>query len=41
MRTFYEVMQQSGGAVATLQQLGSTMPAQYVDMRVPGKAYYK
>lgn len=36
-----EVMQQSGGAVATLQQLGSTMPAQYVDMRVPGKAYYK
>lgn len=36
-----DAMQQSGGAVAVLKQLDSTIPAQYVDLRVPGRAYYK
>ena len=34
-------LEQSGGAVAVLKQLGATKPQQYVDMRVPGRAYYK
>jgi len=32
---------QSGAAIATLQQLGTTSPSQYVDVRVPGRVYYK
>lgn len=36
-----DAMQQSGAAVATLQQLGSTTPGQYLDVRVPERAYYK
>ena len=34
-------MAQSGGAVATLQQLGNTPPVQYLDVRVPGRVYYR
>lgn len=36
-----DVMQQSGGAIATLRQLGANEPKQYLDMRVLGRAYYK
>lgn len=32
---------QSGAAIATLQQLGSNVPIQYLDVRTPGRAYYK
>lgn len=35
-----DAMQQSGAAVAVMRQLGSTNP-QYIDLRVPGRAYYK
>ncbi len=36
-----DAMQQSGAAIATLEQLGSTSPEQYIDLRVPGRVYYK
>jgi len=36
-----DALTQSGAAIATMQQLGSTVPSQYVDVRVPGRAYYK
>ncbi|HUB93466.1 MAG TPA: hypothetical protein VMB52_03100 [Verrucomicrobiae bacterium] len=32
---------QSGAAIATIQQLGSTTPSSYIDVRVPGRVYYK
>jgi hypothetical protein len=32
---------QSGGAIATVVQLGATTPANYIDVRVPGRVYYK
>lgn len=32
---------QSGAAIATIQQLGSTVPSTYIDVRVPGRVYYK
>ncbi|HSX42485.1 MAG TPA: hypothetical protein VLF59_00180 [Candidatus Saccharimonadales bacterium] len=32
---------QSGAAVGTLQQLGAVVPANYIDVRVPGRVYYK
>ncbi len=32
---------QSGAAIATLQQPGSEQPNEYLDVRVPGKVYYK
>jgi hypothetical protein len=32
---------QSGAAIATIQQLGATVPTSYIDMRVPGRVYYK
>ena len=35
-----DAMQQSGAAVAIIKQLGSTSP-EYIDLRVPGRAYYK
>jgi hypothetical protein len=34
-------MVQSGATVATLQQLGNDSPAEYLDVRVPGRVYYK
>lgn len=34
-------LQQSGSAVATLQQLGTATPGQYLDVRVPGRVYYR
>lgn len=36
-----DVRTQSGAAIATVQQLGSTTPANYLDVRVPGRVYYK
>jgi hypothetical protein len=36
-----DALTQSGAAIATLQQLGSAVPSQYIDVRVPGRAYYK
>jgi hypothetical protein len=32
---------QSGAAIATIQQLGSTKPSSYIDVRVAGRVYYK
>ncbi|MEJ0073804.1 MAG: hypothetical protein WDN27_07110 [Candidatus Saccharibacteria bacterium] len=32
---------QSGAAIATVQQLGDTVPSAYLDVRVPGRVYYK
>jgi hypothetical protein len=32
---------QSGAAIATIQQLGSNTPKEYVDVRTPDRAYYK
>lgn len=32
---------QSGAAIATIEQLGNTKPSSYVDVRVPGRVYYK
>jgi hypothetical protein len=32
---------QSGAAIALIQQLGTTNPAEYIDVRVPERAYYK
>jgi len=36
-----DALTQSGAAIATVDQLGSTTPANYVDVRVPGRVYYK
>ncbi len=36
-----DAMQQSGGAIATLAQLGGNAPTSYLDMRTPGRAAYK
>ncbi len=36
-----DVRTQSGAAIATVQQLGSAVPANYLDVRVPGRVYYK
>lgn len=36
-----DALQQSGAAIATLQHLGSTQPHEYLDVRVPDRAYYK
>lgn len=36
-----DALQQSGGAIATLKKLGSNRPGQYLDVRVPGRAYYR
>jgi len=32
---------QSGALIATVQQLGQRTPAQYLDLRTPGRVYYK
>lgn len=36
-----DALQQSGAAIAVIEQLGSTVPTAYIDVRVPGRAYYK
>ena len=36
-----DALRQSGAAVAVIDQLGSAEPKEYIDLRVPGKAYYK
>ena len=36
-----DAMQQSGAAIATIKKLGTTEPASYIDVRVPGRVYYK
>lgn len=36
-----DAKRQSGAAVAVIKQLGTTSPHEYIDLRVPGKAYYK
>ena len=32
---------QSGAAVAVLEQLGEASPSTYLDVRVPGRAFYR
>jgi len=36
-----DAQRQSGAAVAVIDQLGNTDPKEYIDLRVPGRAYYK
>jgi len=36
-----DAMQQSGAARATIEQLGTTVPSSYLDVRVPERVYYK
>lgn len=36
-----DALQQSGAAIATIEQLGGTVPASYLDVRVPERVYYK
>jgi len=36
-----DALVQSGAAIGTLQQLGATTPTSYIDVRVPGRVYYK
>ncbi len=36
-----DALTQSGAAVASLQQLASSAPSSYLDVRVPGRVYYK
>lgn len=36
-----DALTQSGAAIATIQQLGATTPGSYLDVRVPGRVYYK
>jgi hypothetical protein len=36
-----DALTQSGAAIATIQQLGTTTPSNYIDVRVPGRVYYK
>jgi hypothetical protein len=36
-----EALTQSGAIIATVQQLGTHAPADYLDVRVPGRVYYK
>lgn len=36
-----DALQQSGAAIATIEQLGAAVPTAYVDVRVPGRVYYK
>lgn len=39
--TTEDATRQSGAAVAVIQQLGSVTPKEYIDVRVPGRAYYR
>lgn len=36
-----DALTQSGAAVATIEQLAGSTPANYLDVRVPGRVYYK
>jgi hypothetical protein len=36
-----DALTQSGAAIATLQHLEGAIPASYIDVRVPGRVYYK
>jgi hypothetical protein len=36
-----DALTQCGAAIATIQQLSGVNPSSYVDVRVPGKVYYK
>ena len=36
-----DAMQQSGALIATLKHLGAAQPKEYVDVRVPGRVYFK
>lgn len=36
-----DALKQSGAGIATLQQLGGNVPGSYLDVRVPGRVYYK
>ncbi len=36
-----DALQQTGAAIATIEQLGTAVPSSYLDVRVPGRAYYK
>lgn len=36
-----DALQQSGALIATLKHLGAVQPKEYIDVRVPGRVYYK
>lgn len=36
-----DAKQQSGAAIATIEQLGGSSPSAYLDVRTPGRIYYK
>jgi cell division septal protein FtsQ len=36
-----DALQQSGALIATLKHLGDIQPSEYIDVRVPGRVYYK
>jgi hypothetical protein len=36
-----DAVTQSGAIIATVQKLGTSVPAGYLDVRVPGRVYYK
>lgn len=36
-----DAMQQSGALIATLKHLDATQPKEYIDVRVPGRVYFK
>jgi len=36
-----DALTQSGALIATVQDLGSKVPSSYIDVRVPGRVYYK
>jgi hypothetical protein len=36
-----DALEQSGAAIATIQHLGTTVPPSYIDVRAPGRVYYK
>lgn len=36
-----DALQQSGALTATLKHLGAVQPKEYIDVRVPGRVYYK
>jgi hypothetical protein len=36
-----DALQQSGAVIGAIRKLGTTVPVEYIDVRVPGRVYYK